>query len=216
MKPCHRFSPISDNDKVCTVDPGYEPLPYSDLLEPSFWAHYRPYILKQGRINWFDPRDLEDTGEEEQEAEDEEEGEGEDMVEPETGPSLLTPCTEDTTNEKIPPWTMRITQTNNPKNAIIIARSNLWPGAFAFNVQRVLDNIYFGFGFKYVTRNFSPIPLPDLDEEYPMGPEIMEINDPTVEEEEAWRLAHEAKKADGEGEGEEEGGDEEEEEEYYY
>ena len=77
---------------------------------------------------------------------------------------------------------------------------------------RNFENIYLGYGHKAVPLNYSPPALPAVQSEYPLGPEIMEINDPTVEEEEAWRVAHEKKKPeeDTKGEGEE---DEEEEEE---
>lgn len=56
-----------------------------------------------------------------------------------------------------------------------------------------------------------------MQQEYPLGPEIMEITDPTGREEEAWTIAHTPKpkpEKDVEqgGEGEEEEEEEEEEE----
>lgn len=38
--------------------------------------------------------------------------------------------------------------------------------------------------------NFSPMPLPPVQQEYPTGAEIMEIADPTGAEEEKWRVDH--------------------------
>lgn len=72
-----------------------------------------------------------------------------------------------------------------------------------FFVFRKFDNIYIGDGQKFTAYNHSPMPLQEIQEEYPLGPEIMEIADPTPEQEEEWRLAHEEKKNLGE-EGEEE------------
>lgn len=34
------------------------------------------------------------------------------------------------------------------------------------------------------------MPLPPVEQDYPTGPEILEIIDPTGAEEEAWRIAH--------------------------
>lgn len=54
-----------------------------------------------------------------------------------------------------------------------------------------MENIYIGNGQKHFAHNFSPAPLPYIQEEYPMGPEVMEMTDPTADMEEAWRIAHE-------------------------
>lgn len=63
--------------------------------------------------------------------------------------------------------------------------------------------------------NFSPTPLPPVEQDYEIGPEIMEILDPTGAEEEAWRIAHLPKEKPPPqlGAGEELGEEEEEEEE---
>lgn len=39
----------------------YDPLPVKDLVDPSMsnWCHHTPYILKQGRTVWWDPREKE-------------------------------------------------------------------------------------------------------------------------------------------------------------
>lgn len=200
----------ADNDKPTSIDPGYEPVAPAELLNVHAWIHFRCHILPQGRVNWFNPKDLEDVDEEAEEEEEDEEGEekeGEPV--PEEGPHLLTPCVEDLSNEKISLWTTKMTQRYNPSNAMVVIRSNLWPGAFSFSVERVHDNLYVGWGTKFVTRNYSPMPIPQCEDEYPTdGPEIMEIADPTIEEEEAWRLAHEPKKVVVDEEMDEEGGEE--------
>lgn len=40
----------------------YEPLPIKDLVDPTMsnWCHHSPYILKQGRIIWWNPEKEED------------------------------------------------------------------------------------------------------------------------------------------------------------
>lgn len=66
-----------------------------------------------------------------------------------------------------------------------------------------------------MAHNFTPLPLPFVQQDYPLGPEIMEIFDPTGAQEEDWRIDHLPKipppKEMGEEEAEE--GEEEEEEE---
>lgn len=60
--------------------------------------------------------------------------------------------------------------------------------------------------------NFTPLPLPPIQAEYPLGPEIMEMSDPTGAQEEEWRIAHLPKEKPAKF-GEEEQAEEEEEEE---
>lgn len=68
---------------------------------------------------------------------------------------------------------------------------------------------------KYMQYNFSPLPLPFIQQDYPIGPEILEITDPTGAEEEQWRIDHlpKPKPPPPEGEGEEPEEEEEEDEE---
>lgn len=59
------------------------------------WVHHIPYILPQGRVTWENPTAKTETeGEEEPEEEDADETEAQE-VEPETGPSPLSPITAD-------------------------------------------------------------------------------------------------------------------------
>ena len=50
--------------------------------------------------------------------------------------------------------------------------------------------MYIGWGNKYFAYNYSPPPMPQVLDEYKIGPEVMEITDPSFEEEEAYRIAH--------------------------
>lgn len=56
---------------------------------------------------------------------------------------------------------------------------------------RKFDNIYLGWGHKYSPDNYIPPLPPPVQAEYPSGPEITEMSDPTVEEEQALRAAQE-------------------------
>lgn len=79
-----------------------------------------------------------------------------------------------------------------------------------FCSTRKFENLYIGWGHKYSPANFNPPLPPRIQQEYTRGPKIMEMNDPTVEEEQALKAAQEQALA---AEEEEEEGDEEEEDE---
>jgi len=51
----------------------------------------------------------------------------------------------------------------------------------------LFENIYIGWGHKYSAENYNPPPVPSVQTEYPIGPELMEQLDPTPEEEAALR-----------------------------
>ena len=75
---------------------------------------------------------------------------------------------------------------------------------------RKFENVYIGNGHKYSSQNYSPPPVPAIQEEFPSGPEITEIEDPTPEEEAALRAAQQ-EAAEAEEEMEDEGEEEDEE-----
>ena len=75
-------------------------------------------------------------------------------------------------------------------------------------VFRKFENVYIGHGHKYSSDNYSPPPVPEIQEEFPSGPEITEVEDPTPEEEAALRAAQQ-EAAEAEEEMEEEGEEEE-------
>nr|KAF6411622.1 radial spoke head 6-like protein A [Rousettus aegyptiacus] len=78
------------------------------------------------------------------------------------------------------------------------------------SILEKFENIYIGWGHKYSPENFNPaLPAP-IQQEYPSGPEIMEISDPTVEEEQALKAAQEQALAAAEEEEEDEEEDEDE------
>lgn len=172
------------------VNPEFEGLSVSELIDTSFtnWVHHIQYILPQGRCSWFNPNQKKDEEEEEEEEEDEEREEP-DEPEPEVGPPLLTPLSEDTEIDGFPAWTVGRSPSLVPQHAIAIMHSNLWPGGHCFAVDRKFENVYVGWGQKYSSENYSPPAPPVPQEEYPSGPEITEVDDPTVEEENALKAA---------------------------
>ncbi|KAJ4442662.1 hypothetical protein ANN_04251 [Periplaneta americana] len=120
-------------------NPDYEPVPLKDLIDPSmsFWVHHTLPILKQGRCEWWNPKTkVGEEGEEEVEEEEEDVEEGEQR---EVGPVLLTPLSEDATLETVPPWSVRQSSERLPDFAVAVIRSNLWPGAYAYAINRSLQ-----------------------------------------------------------------------------
>ncbi|XP_068981711.1 radial spoke head protein 6 homolog A [Bombus flavifrons] len=193
----------------------YDPLPIKDLIDPSMsnWCHHAPYLLKQGRVVWWNPKAAQEEVKEEEVGEEEEE-ETRAGPEAEVGPPLLTPLSEDAIVDSIIPW--RVLQSSHVQldQAVALIRSNIWPGAFAFACGRRFANVYIGWGHKYITYNYSPPSMPPVQDQYIIGPEIMEIQDPTFEQEEAYRISQmPPPPVMPMGEEEEEGVEEEEEEE---
>ncbi|XP_076762249.1 radial spoke head protein 4a [Xylocopa sonorina] len=176
---------------ILTENAHYDPLPVKELIDRSMsnWCHHAPYILKQGRVAWWNPKSEEEEIGDEEEL-DEEEEEMKAGPEREVGPPLLTPLSEDAIVDSIIPWRALQSSHVQPDQAVALIRSNIWPGAFAFACARRFANVYIGWGHKYLAYNYSPPVMPPVQDQYKIGPEIMEIQDPTFEQEEAWRIAH--------------------------
>nr|KAF6463011.1 radial spoke head component 4A [Molossus molossus] len=147
-----------------------------------------------GRCNWFNPiqKSEEEEEEDEEKEEEKEKGEEPDYIEQEVGPPLLTPISEDLEIQNIPPWTARLSSNLIPQYAIAVLRSNLWPGAYAFCNGKKFENLYIGWGYKYSPDSYTPPVPPPVCQEFPSGPEITELADPSVEEEQAFKAAQEA------------------------
>ena len=73
---------------------------------------------------------------------------------------------------------------------------------------RKFENVYIGWSHKYSSENYSPPAPAPIQDEFPSGPEITEIEDPTPEEEAALRAAQQ-EAAENEEMGEEEGDEDE-------
>uniref|UniRef100_A0A8C6RQW1 Radial spoke head 6 homolog A (Chlamydomonas) n=1 Tax=Nannospalax galili TaxID=1026970 RepID=A0A8C6RQW1_NANGA len=185
-------------------NPDFEGIPVLELVDSmANWVHHMQHILPQGRCTWVNP--LQKTEEEEELGEEEEKAdEGLEEVEQEVGPPLLTPLSEDAEIMHLSPWTTHLSCSLSPQYSVAVVRSNLWPGAYAYAIGKKFENLYIGWGHKYSPENFNP-PLPALiQQEYTSGPEIMEMSDPTVEEEQALKAAQEQALAAAEEEEEDE------------
>ncbi|XP_073950126.1 radial spoke head protein 6 homolog A-like isoform X2 [Choristoneura fumiferana] len=115
-------------DMEFNVNPYYHGHTLKDLLDPNltYWVHHGRHILKQGRTIWWNPMAGMEEGLEE------EEDEGPPPPEPESGPTLLTPLSEDARVEGLSAWTARRSSSLAPERALAVLRSNLWPGAVAY------------------------------------------------------------------------------------
>lgn len=178
-------------------NPEFEGVPVRDLADPSLqaWVHARLPLLNQGRCIWWNPKQ---RSEEDEEMDDEdEEGENdEEQVEQEIGPPLLTQLSEDIEITGLPAWSTHLSSgIMHIQHAICIIKSNLWPGAVSFSNGRRFENIYIGNGNKYNTDNYSPPMCNSFEGEY-REPEIIEVADPTVEEENALKAQAEANRED--------------------
>ncbi|KAI9203128.1 radial spokehead-like protein [Polychytrium aggregatum] len=187
------------------INPEYEGQPNEALLNPANWVHHVPYILPQGRVTWENPlASLKKEGNEGEE--DEEDGgsdagsqeDNEEAPQPEAGPPILSPLSGDEDHGDIPAWTSRICSTlSPPKFTPVVMRSTRWPGAAVVAFNDKFTNIYVGDGLKDLgnpVQHFIPPKLPEIQSEYtPLGAEITEQVDPTVEEEKAYEEALKAK-----------------------
>ncbi|XP_026498929.2 radial spoke head protein 6 homolog A [Vanessa tameamea] len=190
-------------DMAFNPNPFYQGHTLKDLVDSNltYWVHHGRHILKQGRTIWWNPNAGLD------EAVEEEEDEGLQPMEPESGPSLFTPLSEDGRLEGQNAWSARVSSTLVPDKAVAYLRSNIWPGAVAYSTTgKKSECMYVGLGLKYQPPNFSPLQLPRPQEEYAIGPEVMEMADPTFADEEAYRIAHlppppPVLQGEGEGEG---------------
>uniref|UniRef100_UPI00398E6A2D radial spoke head protein 6 homolog A n=1 Tax=Pristiophorus japonicus TaxID=55135 RepID=UPI00398E6A2D len=189
----------------------FEGIPLTELVDNlNNWVHHTQHILPQGRCVWFNPVQKKDDDFEEEE--EEEEREAPDEPEPEMGPPLLTPLSEDAEVNNVPPWVVKASSNLIPQFAIAVVQSNLWPGACTFAIGKKFENIYLGWGHKYSPENYSPPAAPPVQSEFSSDPDTTEVDDPTVEEEQALRAAMEERLAAAE-EAEEVEEEEEEEEE---
>lgn len=90
---------------------------------------------------------------------------------------------------------------------VVVFHNHSWYVSAYF---RKFENVYVGYGHKYSQDNYSPPAAPPILEEFPSGPEITEVEDPTPEEEAALRAARQeaAEAAEDMEEAEEEQSDE--------
>lgn len=178
----------------------FEGISLKELADSSMtnWVHHTPNILPQGRCSWFNPSEKVEEDFDEEDIEEEEEDESAE-AKAEEGPKLLSSVAQDHgLGLGLSSWTTYISSRVLPEYAVAIARSNRWPGAYAFAKGKRFENIYIGWGSKYSVDNYTPPCPPPPMPEYAGGPEITEVEDPSVEEEKALELRQQeaAKAAD--------------------
>lgn len=195
------------------VNADFEGIDNASLLLSANWVHHQSHILNQGRASFVSLKPPKDENEEEEE-EDKPEEEEEQI---ETGPRLLTEISNDTPLGKHDAWTVR-QSTSLSRYSIVTARSNRWPGAYAYansvGTSVKFANIYVGFGLKYSPEPYSP-PFPPAPQVEPPRP--TETVDPTVAQEDELaaliKAQEQPEEEKEEGEEGEEGEEEEEEDE---
>ncbi|ORX48989.1 hypothetical protein BCR36DRAFT_371054 [Piromyces finnis] len=216
----------TDGPQPIIVSTEYEALSNDQLLDLSNWVHHVPYILPQGRTLWENPfgsEEDEENDEENSEEEDNDEENEAEKVEPETGPQLLSPISQDDENDDIPSWVSKFcSRTLAPQFNPVCISSTRWPGAHTVALSDKFSSIYIGDGMKcygntYLSAFHIPQPLTAVMSEYQeneLDKEITEQIDPTVEEERAFeeeqaeKLREKEEDEEGSEEEEEEGSDE--------
>jgi hypothetical protein len=81
-----------------------------------------------------------------------------------------------------PAWSVDISSTLIPEHTLISVRSNRWPGAYTVGDRYHFENIYIGWG----VRNFLETHQANMINVFPENEyqfEIIEIDDPTLEDE---------------------------------
>ena len=173
----------------------HDPSAFMDF--PLFQVHYVHHVLPQGRTKWWNPNENANNEEEENEDEEEEVKPAKPEYERENGPPLLTPIGTDAEIQNTKAWTAKISSHLIPQYACAFVRSNLWPGAYAFARGTVWENLYIGYGHKYTTENHAPILPPIPAKEFQDISDIVEIDDPSPEDEAKARAADEAPEDEG-------------------
>lgn len=118
----------------------YVGLALADLVDPSLvgWVHHVQYILPQGRCNWWNPQEAR-RGSRAGDDDDDDDGEeaggaDEEGAEPERGPPLLSPISEDVPIDGLPAWVASVSSKLMPSNfAIAVLRSNVRIRTCAFS-----------------------------------------------------------------------------------
>ncbi|XP_060064318.1 radial spoke head protein 6 homolog A-like [Ylistrum balloti] len=196
---------------ACVIDTEFDGLPLRELVDPTLqsWCHHVKSILPQGRNTWYNPVMAGVEGEmEDSELEDREEP---DEPTPEVGPPLLSPLSEDQSIGESPAWIARYSSKLVPEYSIAMLQSNTWPGAVTFGADkgRYFETLYVGWGLKNLPAEYDPTIPSTAMTEFPSGPEVTEADDPTPEEEAAFKAALQEKEVDDELGGDEEGEDDE-------
>lgn len=142
----------------------------------------RPEILKQGRVTYFDGSILNHDSEEDDKSDVSlDDGNETQAISKEVPIPLFASCSGDRKiSEEMAAWTIR---SSDIDEKLLLAQSHVWPGSFVFVKDRICDSIYIGYGHKYSSRNYAPSAIPLIANEYPLGPDVTETADPSIEKE---------------------------------
>jgi len=145
----------------------------------SHWVHHIQNILQQGRCTWHNVSEKPKNDFDEEDFEDEFD---DDVILPESGPQLLTSVSHDQlVDGYLKAWSTRYSSKRIKNHAFVIARSNLWPGAYSFAKGKLFDNIYIGWGDKYSSKCYTVEAPRVCFHEFVKGIEIIEVDDPSIE-----------------------------------
>lgn len=117
----------------------YRPWNVARLLDLDYWEHYKPEILKQGRVVYMDGsvlnENIDDIDAPSILSDDEDETEAPDNeTTPEVPIPLFASCSGDQLmNDAMSPWTIRLSDVSE---TLVSVQSHCWPGAFAFVKER--------------------------------------------------------------------------------
>ncbi|KFM57188.1 Radial spoke head protein 6-like protein, partial [Stegodyphus mimosarum] len=100
---------------------------------------------------------------------------------------------------KLQPWIVNLSSKLATEMALLIVKSNIWPGAFTFYDGKQFENLYIGYGYKFSVYHYAPVLPVTTEVEYKAGSEILEPED----EEEPEPEEAEEKREDDTGEDEE-------------
>lgn len=182
------------------INPDYEALSVDEIFVAGTeqWVHERPAVSQKGcsYLNISIKVDSTDEAEEETEAKDEtqeetsqeekpeKEADEESKMEKEKQIPLLRCISQDQCGGGLLPWTVKLCSNLMSELAVLLLRSNVWPGAYTYYSGKSYENVYIGYGQKYSTRHYAPILPVAHPEEYPYGPDIAEHDSSTVPAEE--------------------------------
>ncbi|CAD8116456.1 unnamed protein product [Paramecium sonneborni] len=166
------------------IDPAPEyKLPgFHDLKTLNDWMHFNQNILNCGRLVHLIPSELPEGVEPEAY---QKQIEAADPFE-----NRLKPIQNDKLPNNKPAWKIRIVgdttdynplakDTNNKvNNGVIIIKSLVWPGLVTVYSNKVLSQLYYGYGFKATTKHFYPKQPQQVQTEQPDLPEQPEPNFP--------------------------------------
>jgi hypothetical protein len=150
---------VEEEPKPIIASEDFEAKPAAEMLEADSWCHLAGGVLKIGRAT--NPPVSEGEGEEEEAPELEEEVPA---LTPISGDApVADPLPESGT--EAPAWSIKLYCPQARDGAVVIAKSNRWPGAYSAVVKGEHANLYIGYGAEATAKPFTPTPPPPISSE---------------------------------------------------